>query len=95
MRYFGVVAARAHWLLSGPALCKSILATTAKQLISWRVKLTDIHALAHAVNCFPENTPRRWQLVSQLISYCSDDGGTIVEVGLPSNGGDSSGTMIV
>ena len=60
----------------------------AKKQTSWRVKLTDIHALVHAVNCFPENTPRTWKLVSQLISYCSDDGGTIVEeVGLPSNVG--------
>lgn len=52
---------------------------------TWRVKLTEVHALVYAVNCFPENTPRRWYLVSQLLSYCNDgQGGICVEVGLPS-----------
>lgn len=46
--------------------------------------MVDVHGLVYAVKCFPENTPRRWQLISQLISYSSDDGGTFVEVGLPS-----------
>ena len=64
----------------------------AKRIVSWRVKLADVHGLVYAVKCFPENTPRRWQLISQLISYSSDGGGTVVEVGPSSTNGDSTGT---
>ena len=52
---------------------------------TWKVKLVEVHALVDAVKCFPENTPRRWHLISQLLSYCNADcasGGVDVEVGL-------------
>ena len=48
---------------------------------TWRVKLAHVHALLHAVNSFPANTPRRWQLVSQLLSFV-DGESAVLEVGL-------------
>ena len=45
-----------------------------------KVKLSvlQVNALVHAVNSFPENTPKRWSLVSELVSIVSraEDGGS-------------------
>ena len=49
---------------------------------TWRVKLAHVHALVHAVNSFPANTPRRWQLVSQLLSFVNGGESSMLEVGL-------------
>ena len=58
----------------------------------WRVKLAHVHALVHAVNSFPVNTPWRWQLVSQLLSFVDDGESAMLEVGL-TVAGDSEGVI--
>ena len=35
--------------------------------MKWRVSLLQINALVYAVNNFPESTPKRWSLISQLV----------------------------
>lgn len=42
-----------------------------------KLSLLQVNALVHAVNSFPENTPKRWSLVSELVSVVShvEDGG--------------------
>lgn len=64
---------------------------------TWRVKLADVHALAivHAVNSFPANTPRRWQLVSQLLSFVDDGDSAMLEVGLTVAGDCEGATMYI
>ena len=57
--------------------------------VSWRVKLVDVHGLVHAVKCFPENTPRRWQLISQLTSVM------MMELLWRCTNGDSIGKLFV
>ena len=46
------------------------------------MKLTHVHALLHAVNSFPANTPRKWQLESQLLSFVNGGESAMLEVGL-------------
>ena len=62
---------------------------------TWRVKLADVHALVHAVNSFPANTPRRWQLVSQLLSFVDDGDSAMLEVGLTVAGDCEGATMYI
>ena len=42
------------------------------------MSVLQLNALVHAVNSFPENTPKRWSLVSELVSMVShmEDGGS-------------------
>ena len=41
-----------------PTLLRNILKQVMALFRTWRVKLADVHALVHAVNSFPANTPR-------------------------------------
>ena len=45
-----------------------------------------MHALVHAVNSFPANTPWRWHLESQLLSFVDNGESAMLEVGLTFEG---------
>lgn len=57
------------------------------------MKLADVHALVHAVNSFPANTPRRWQLASQLLSFVDNGDSAMLEMGLTVAGDSEGATM--
>lgn len=39
----------------------------------WRASLLQINALIHGIKNFPESTPKRWSLISQLVCLAGTD----------------------
>ena len=54
----------------------------------WKVSVLQVNALVHAVHSFPAHTPKRWTLVSELVTlaaaYEEGDKGTFIELQVPS-----------
>ena len=41
-------------------------------LVKLRVSVLQVNALVHAVNSFPDGMPKRWSLISQLVSMVDE-----------------------
>ena len=56
----------------------------------WKVSVQQVYMLVHAVHSFPVHTPKRWALVSELVTlttqYEEGDEGTFIELQMPSSG---------
>ena len=54
----------------------------------WKASVLQVNALVHAVNSFPACTPKRWSLVSQLVTLISESEGggcpLFIEFDIPS-----------
>lgn len=58
----------------------------------WKVSVLQVNALVHAVHSFPAHTPKRWSLVSELVTlaavYEEGERRTFVELQVPSKTGE-------
>ena len=50
------------------------------------VPLSDVSLLCMAAMCVPERTPKRWSLISTLVSDCTEDNDRLPEVQLTDKG---------
>lgn len=57
--------------------------------------MLQVNALVHAVNSFPEKTPKRWSLISQLVSLVAqDDTAAAAYMELATNIQPTKGTLL-
>ena len=57
-----------------------------------RVSMLQVNALVHEVNSFPEKMPKRWSLISQLVSMVEECTETTAYIDLASNVQTTKGT---
>ena len=57
-----------------------------------RESMLQVNALVHAVNSFPEKMPKRWSLISQLVSLVEECTETTAYIDLASNVQTTKGT---
>ena len=53
----------------------------------WKISVLQVNALVRAVHSFPAHTPKRWSLVSELVTLAAayeGDRGTFIELQVPS-----------
>ena len=50
----------------------SPISVSPTSLAKWRESLLQVNALVHAVGSFPESTPKRWALISQLVCLAKE-----------------------